>query len=71
MNYQRNQTVSDKARENRLRRVAARQGLVLEKNRRRDPRAEDYGVWYLRRGSETVVQSRNLADIAEHLQEKW
>jgi hypothetical protein len=34
-------------RENRLRRMAKRQGLVLEKSRRRDPRAIDYGVYRL------------------------
>lgn len=35
----------DKVRENRLRRMAERQGLKLEKSRRRDPRAVDYGVY--------------------------
>lgn len=34
-------------RENRLRRMADRQGLTLSKNRRRDPRALDYGQWTL------------------------
>lgn len=37
----------DKVRENRLRRMAARQGLRLEKSRRRDPRALDYGGWMI------------------------
>jgi hypothetical protein len=37
----------DKVRENRLRRMAERQGLVLQKSRRRDPRALDYGVYRL------------------------
>lgn len=36
-----------KVRENRLRRVAARRGLVLRKTRRRDPGAADYGMYYL------------------------
>jgi hypothetical protein len=36
----------DKVRENRLRRMAARQGLHYRVSRRRDPRAIDYGrVW--------------------------
>lgn len=34
--------MSDKVRENRARRAAARQGLALEKSRRRDPRALSY-----------------------------
>lgn len=42
---------SDKVRENRLRRMAERQGLRLEKSRRRDPRALDYGTYALVQGS--------------------
>ncbi len=38
---------TEKVRENRLRRMADRQGLVLVKSRRRDPRAFDYGRWML------------------------
>jgi hypothetical protein len=34
-------------RENRLRRAAQRQGVVLHRSRRRDPRALDFGVYYL------------------------
>ena len=37
----------DKVRENRLRRVAERQGLRLMKSRRRDPLAYDYGGYML------------------------
>lgn len=37
----------DKVRENRLRRAAQRQGLTIVKSRRRDPRATDYGVYYI------------------------
>ncbi|MBC3193837.1 hypothetical protein H7X46_22505 [Pseudonocardia sp. C8] len=37
----------DKIRENRLRRAAQRQGLMLVKSRRRDRRAEDYGLFVL------------------------
>lgn len=37
----------EKIRENRLRRAANRQGLVLRKTRRRDPRALDYGLWMI------------------------
>ncbi len=39
--------MSDKTRETRLRRMADRQGLALHKNRRRDPRARDYGLFWL------------------------
>jgi hypothetical protein len=38
---------AEKIRENRLRRAAERQGFVLRKSRRRDPRAKDYGVYWL------------------------
>jgi hypothetical protein len=34
-----------KVRENRLRRMAERQGYSLQKSRRRDPRAVDYGLY--------------------------
>ena len=37
----------EKVRENRLRRMAARQGLALRKSRRRDPRAVDHGKYCL------------------------
>jgi hypothetical protein len=37
----------DTNREGQLRRAARRQGLVLRKSRRRDPRAIDFGVYYL------------------------
>jgi hypothetical protein len=37
----------EKVRENRLRRMAQRQGLALVKSRRRDPRAIDYGAYML------------------------
>ncbi|MGC4891060.1 hypothetical protein [Micromonospora sp. DT227] len=39
----------DKVRENRLRRAAARQGLALSRSRRRDPRALDFGRYWLSR----------------------
>ncbi len=37
----------EKVRENRLRRMAERQGLTLRKSRTRDPRALDYGTWWI------------------------
>jgi hypothetical protein len=36
-----------KVQENRVRRAAERQGLALRKSRRRDPRALDYGEYWL------------------------
>jgi hypothetical protein len=36
-----------KAQENRLRRMAGRQGYTLTKSRSRDPRARDFGVYWL------------------------
>jgi hypothetical protein len=39
--------MSEKVTENRLRRMAERQGLVLTKSRRRDPRALDYGKYWI------------------------
>lgn len=39
--------MTDKVRENRLRRMAERQGLRLVKSRRRDPQAVDYGTYGL------------------------
>ena len=38
---------SEKVRENRLRRMAARQGFSLHKSPRRDPLARDFGRWYI------------------------
>jgi hypothetical protein len=39
--------MSSDVRENRLRRMAKRQGLTVLKSRRRDPRAIDYGGYML------------------------
>lgn len=40
-------TRADKVRENRLRNMARRQGLYVQKSRRRDPHALDYGAYWL------------------------
>mgnify|MGYP005855834667 CR=1 FL=1 len=47
-----------KVKENRLRRMAERQGFVLEKSRRRDPRAKDFGLYRL------LPDHRDLQDHA-------
>lgn len=49
----------DRVRENRLRRMAARQGLRLLKSRRRDPYASGYGTYVL------VPVADAVADEAE------
>lgn len=43
----RSEAMSEKVRENRLRRKAERMGLRLEKSRRRDPDAVDFGLYAL------------------------
>ena len=48
---------SDKVRENRLRRMAERQGLEIQKSRRRDPRAIDYDRWL-------IIDARTNAVVA-------
>lgn len=49
----------DKARENRARRAAQRQGRVLVKSRVRDPRAIGYGTWEVVKG-----KRRRLGDLS-------
>jgi hypothetical protein len=39
--------VAEKVKENRLRRIAGRRGLILRKSRRRDPQAVDFGAYWL------------------------
>jgi hypothetical protein len=57
--------MDDKARENRARRAAQRQGFTLIKSRRRDPLATDYG-WYIQRGRRQLAHFRELAGV-----ERW
>jgi hypothetical protein len=52
----------DKARENRLRRMAARQELRLVRSRRRDRRAVDYGTYTL-----VDVHGDTLVDAGERM----
>ena len=63
----------EKVRENRLRRMASRQGLQLLKSRRRDPRALDYGTYWLvdasgvevARGDVDAIEARLMGEGAE------
>jgi hypothetical protein len=47
--------MSDKVRENKLRRMAARQRVVISKSRTRDPRAADFGRFMLTDSSHSTV----------------
>lgn len=66
--------MTDKVQENRIRRMAARQGLTLAKSRRRDPHATDYGGYMLIdtatnavvAGGDPAAYSLSLAEA-----EKW
>jgi hypothetical protein len=66
---------SGKVRENRLRRMAERQGLALHKSRRRDPLALDYGTYQLVdpyrnalvAGDTNHGYGLDLDDVEEHL----
>lgn len=71
--------MSDKVRENRLRRVAERRGLRLEKSRRRDPQAIDFGGFMLIdnymncvvSGGNPYAYSLSLDDVEKDLSEEW
>ena len=55
-----------KARENRARRAAARQGIHLRKSKTRDPRALTFGRWYLV-GSDHVDAAGYTLDQVERI----
>jgi hypothetical protein len=60
----------EKVRENRLRRMADRQGLRLVKSRRRDPRALDFGTYMLVDVQNNTVAAgpgMNIDEIEEQL----
>lgn len=50
----------DKVRENRARRMAQRQGLTLNKSRRRDPRAIDFGTYTLSDANNVIVAGERM-----------
>lgn len=61
-------TASEKVRENRVRRMATRQGLRLVRSRRRDPLALDYGLYRLiDAGGSVLTRAKNLDDIEQAL----
>ncbi len=55
----------DKARINRARRAAHRQGFTLHKSRTPDPLALDYG-WHVLRGKREVARFREIGEL-----ERW
>ncbi|MDQ1743883.1 MAG: hypothetical protein QOE23_2222 [Pseudonocardiales bacterium] len=58
----------DKVLENRLRRMAARQGYTVRRTRRRDPRAIDYGTYsVLSPAGEVVVEGLTIKQLEEWL----
>ena len=60
---------AERVRENRVRRMAERQGLALRKSRRRDPYAIDYGTYWLIDPSMNAVthECGNLDEVEEWL----
>lgn len=68
---------NDKVKENRLRRIAERRGMKIEKSRRRDPKAIDFGGYMLIDVSTNAVitggspypYSASIEDIEEHLKD--
>jgi hypothetical protein len=62
-----NVTDAEKIRENRMRRMAERQGLRLSKSRRRDPRAIDYDRWQVFAGDDLVRGNLTPEQVEEGL----
>ena len=58
---------TEKVHENRLRRMAERQGLVLHKSRRRDPYAIDFGAYWLTRGRKVLTDPLDLDGVEAYL----
>jgi len=59
--------VAEKSREIRLRRMAERQGLTVRKSRRRDPRAIDYGRWWVVHPDERFVELTDTDALERYL----
>lgn len=61
--------MEQRVRENRLRRAAKRQGLRLVKSRRRDPRALDYGRYWLLDSRNRLLSGNPYRDHSATLDE--
>ncbi len=67
-----------KVRENRVRRIAKRRGYVVQKSRRRDPYAHDYGGFIISEAARNIVvaghspnaYSLTLEDVEEFFEPK-
>jgi hypothetical protein len=59
----------DKVRENRLRRMAARQGLFIIKSRRRDPSAIDYGAYWIADAYTNTLETSELGFNLDEVEE--
>jgi hypothetical protein len=63
---------AEKVRENRLRRMAERQGHQLVKSRRRDPRAYDYGrYWITEPATKVIVAGHDRFGMSLDEAEVW
>lgn len=61
-------TGADKVQENRVRRIATRRGYTVEKSKRRDTQATDYGRWTLTdAATDTVAAVGSINEIEEYL----
>jgi hypothetical protein len=61
----------DKIRENRIRRMAHRQGLTIHKSRRRDPGAVDYDKYWVFEASSDVLVAGGEAGLNLDGVEDW
>lgn len=57
--------LDDRVRENRIRRIAERRGFIVQRSRRRDPQALDYGKYWLieAEGMREVLSRVELDDV--------
>lgn len=60
-----------KGHENRVRRAASRQGLLLTRSRRRDPLASDYGLYTLSDANGPLVRTKDLVQIERALTDPY
>jgi len=60
--------LSEKVQEQRIRRAAGRRDLILRKSRRRDPRASDFGIyWLIDASTNTLVYGGDLEGLEYYL----
>jgi hypothetical protein len=64
-------TAEEKSRENRSRRMAERQGLTIRKSRRRDPRAVDFGKYWVYEAATDVLVAGGTSGLDLDGVENW